>query len=299
VHDGDDRRGDDGAPRLRAALSAPSTPPLPRGDIVPVPTLEAELLGAIWKAPDDREALSVYADWLIEHGDATRGEYIHLGLLEKPTAAQKKRRTALQNRHRGAWLGAARRFVWTWTESDETPGFVARVQCSMPKLAAGFEQVRMLGPRLYVSVSEPKAKREVVALAARPLGTLWGLCFFENDAQWISDEVLEILAPSLDGLRALVLHPGGARSSDRGWRALLPHLSQLEHLELTLGDHPEAWLEALVAPGAAPRLRRLSLPGWIDPSMKARLSQTFPGCAIDFRRERRSRFDRATGYYVP
>jgi len=66
-----------------------------------------------------------------------------------------------------------------------------------------------------------------------------------------------------------------------------------------MGDNPEAWLEALMAPGAAPHLRRLSVPGWIAASMKARLSQAFPECAIDFRRERRSRFDRATGYYVP
>jgi uncharacterized protein (TIGR02996 family) len=264
-----------------------------------MPTPEAELLGAIWKAPDDREALSVYADWLIEHGDATRGEYIQLSLLEAPSAAQKKRRTQLVDRHRGAWLGPARKFVWTWVESDETPGFVARAQCSMPKLTAGLDHVRMLGPRLYVSVSEPKAKREVVALSGRPLGTLWGICLFENDAQWITDDLLETLAPSLEGLRAFVLHPGEARSSDRGWRALLPHLSRLEHLELQLGDNPEAWLEALVAPGALPNLQRLSVPGWITATMKARLSQTFQGCAIELRRERRSRFNRATGYYIP
>jgi uncharacterized protein (TIGR02996 family) len=242
-------------------------------------TSETELLEAIWKNPRDRAALSVYADWLIEHGDATRGEYIQLSLIDGPSTAQSKRRTALKNRHRGAWLGAARKFVWTWEESEETPGFVAKAQCSMPKLAAGLENVRMLGPRLVINASEPKAKREIVALAKRPLGTLWGLSFVENDAMWITDEALAILAPSLDGLRALALHSEVATM--RGWNALLPHLSELCDLELGDVDEVEAWLETLFTKTVCPNLVRLAIPGGVSESMRNRLSRARTGCAVE------------------
>ncbi len=262
-------------------------------------TTEAALLAEIWKSPTDRELLGVYADWLAEHGDPTRAEYIQLSLLGKPTPAQRKRREALLNRHRGAWLGEARKFVWTWQESEESPGFVARVQCSMPKLTAGFEHVRALGPRLFVSVSEPKARREVAALAELPLGTLYGMCLFENDAQWITDDLLETIAPRLDGLRALVLHPGEARSSDRGWRAMLPHLDAVEFLDLAMGENPEAWLDEMLASRMPRTLKQLVLPGWLDRALRRRIESSLRSCKVTYRPERRQRFDRATGYYIP
>jgi hypothetical protein len=166
----------------------------------------------------------------------------------------------------------------------------------MPKLAAGFELVRALGPRLQVNISEPKARREVVALAKRPLGTLWGIQLHENDAQWISDDVLTILAPAMQGLRSLVLYAGEARSSDTGWKALIAHLDRLESLEVMMGENPERWLEMLLEAPLAKTLRALSVPGWIDAKLQARLKKL--DAKVTFRRERRHRFNRATGYYV-
>ena len=52
---------------------------------------------------------------------------------------------------------------------------------------------------LVVSVTAPKAKREVAALARLPLGTLYGLAMYEADAQWITDDLMTTLAPALDG----------------------------------------------------------------------------------------------------
>jgi len=265
----------------------------------PADTLGSSLLAEIWARPDDRDLLGVYADWLSAHGEPTRAEYIQLSLLEEPTPAQDRRRTALENKHRGAWLGAARRFVYTWEESEATPGFVARAQCSMAKLAQGFEHVRALGPRLVVSISQPKAKREVVALAQRPLGTLYGIALYENDAQWITDDVLATLAPALRGLRALVLHAGEARASERGWRVMLAHLDGLEHLDLAMGEPPERWLELVLASPLASTLRTLSVPGWISAPLRAQLARGLPACAVELREERRSLFNRETGYYEP
>ena len=258
-----------------------------------------QLRAQIWKQPDDRAVLGVYADWLATQGETTRAEYMQLALLARPTAPQRARRDALHKRHRGEWLGAARRFVYTWEVSAESPGFIARVQCSMPKLVAGFDVIRALGPRLTVSVTGPKAKREVVALGALPLGKLYGLALHEADMQFVTDELMATIAPNLDGLRALTLHAGEARASDRGWQHLLPHLVGLERLDLTMGDNPERWLELLLASPVVRSLTALSVPGWIDKPLQTRLTGALALGAVEFRKgERRVRFDRATGYYI-
>jgi uncharacterized protein (TIGR02996 family) len=258
-------------------------------------TRQTALLDEIWKRPDDRELLSVYADYLASVGETTRAEYIQLSLQEPRSAAQDKRRDALRNKHRGAWLGVARQFVHTWEESEDTPGFIARAKCSTAKLTEGFEHVRALGPRLAVAVTEPKAKRETVALAKLPLGSLYGLALYEADAQWITDELLATLAPTLRGLRALVLRAGEARATDEGWQTVLANLDAVEHLDLTMGWNPERWLELLLASPLARTLRTLSVPGWIGKPLRKRLN-ALP-CTIDYRDERRSRYNRETGYY--
>jgi uncharacterized protein (TIGR02996 family) len=260
--------------------------------------MSQELLAEIWRRPDDRELLAVYADWLATHGEPTRAEYMQLSLLERRTPAQEKRRVALRNKHRGQWLGAARQFVWTWEESEDSPGFLSRAQCNMVKITKGFESVRALGPRLVVSVTEPKNKREARAFAELPLGTLYGLALYEADAQWITDELLTTIAPRLGGLRALVLHANEMRASDRGWGAMLAHFDALERLELTMGENPEAWLEALLKSRLVKTLRFLSVPAWIDGQLRDKLAKTLKSCELELRRERRMRYDRALGYYV-
>jgi uncharacterized protein (TIGR02996 family) len=249
----------------------------------------------IWKNPTDRQLLSVYADWLTAQGDGPRAEFMQLSLLAKRTPAQEKRRVALRNKHRGPWLGAARPFIWTWEEDEDSPGFVRKCQCQMAKLTKGFEQIRTLGPRLVVAVTAPKAKREVDALAKLPLGTLWGLAMYEADAQWITDELMTKLAPKFRGLRELVLHVNEMRASERGWGVVLDHLETVEHLDLTMGDDPERWLEMLLEKKLP--LQTLSVPGWIGKPIKARLTKAIPD--VKFRSgERRLRYDRELGYYV-
>ena len=257
--------------------------------------MTAELLAQIWQRPGDRDLLAVYADWLAANDQSTRAEYMQLSLLARRTGAQERRRTALRNKHRSSWLGAARRFVYTYEDSDESPGFVAHVQCAMARLTRGFELIRGLGPRLVVNATQPKARREVSALAKLPLGTLWGLELVDNDAQWITDDVLAILGPALSGLRSLRLGAEEARSSDRGWAAMLPHLDALEHLELHLGDNPERWIELVLESSLVRTLTSLSVPGWIAKPQRARLEQAIP--SVVFRREGRSRFNRETGFY--
>ena len=257
--------------------------------------MTTEMLEAIWKNPDDHDLLAVYADWLASNGETSRAEYMQLALLENPTAAQERRLKVLRAKDRGKWLGKARSFVWTWEEDWTTPGFVARAQCSMAKLTRGFAQVRALGPRLVVNVTEPKARREAVAFAQQPIGTLYGLELRELDAQWVSDALLTTLAPSMRGLKLLNLQAGEARATESGWNALLPHLEGLEHLELTPGWNPEAWMTALLASPVVGTLRTLSVPAWLDKPLQARLKKAVK--QVTFRKERRLRYNRETGYY--
>ena len=60
-------------------------------------------LAAIFAAPDDLSRRLVYADMLSEAGDP-RGEFISLQCLDAPTAAQKRRASALLGKHGDAWL---------------------------------------------------------------------------------------------------------------------------------------------------------------------------------------------------
>src|SRR5664279_3153674 len=103
------------------------------------------------------------------------------------------------------------------------------------------------------------------------------------------------LAPKFRGLRELVLHVNEMRASERGWGVVLEHLETVEHLDLTMGDDPERWLEMLVEKKLS--LQTLSVPGWISKPIKARLTKAFPD--VEFRSgERRLRYDRELGYYV-
>jgi uncharacterized protein (TIGR02996 family) len=71
-------------------------------------TDEPALLAAIAARPDDDTPRLVYADWLDDHGDANRAEFIRLqcalaqGGPEDPAAAE--RADELEERHRTRWL---------------------------------------------------------------------------------------------------------------------------------------------------------------------------------------------------
>ena len=224
---------------------------------------EQALRAKIWQTPEDRGALSIYADWLLQHGDATRGEYMQLSLIAKQTPAQAKRRDALLKKHRGTWLGPARPFVYTWEESDTSPGFIAEAKCSTKKLAAGFEHVRALGPRIVVEINPTANARDRAVLASLPLGTLYGLSLADADVFWLKDRTVRELLPALAGLRALRLcvfddDTRGSFSIDT-WRALLDAIPTLEEIHLMAESSPgDSYVEALLEHPIASRLRTLS-----------------------------------------
>ena len=229
----------------------------------------AALLARLREAPDDRETLSVYADWLSENGQPGRGEYIQLMLLPKPTDAQRKKAAQLLSKERGKWLGDARKLVSAWVDSERTPGFVAEATVSVENLLEHFDQLRALGPEVVLRVTPIKTRILQKKLAALPLGTLFGLSIYNTEGtygmnrDWVDDTALGILGPSLPGLRALVLAPAlqareGGHFTPAAIESLRPAGASLEHLtfDFTHSDPPLELLRA-ITPSVFPRLKTL------------------------------------------
>ena len=210
-----------------------------------------KLRSAIWKNPADRDALRVYADWLIEQGAQTQGEYIQLSLLDSPTDEQSKKANTLREKHRGQWLGAARPFVRSWSDDHDTPGFVSRAWCEAPKFIEGFEALLKLGPRLTISVTSMRQKRRDTEkrMAALQLGRVYALDLGSNA---IDDTTLETLAPAMQGLTSLRLDQGVF--TPKGLEALGKSVDTLTHLSIQpkLGSGAEVadgYLAAIAATG--------------------------------------------------
>lgn len=240
------------APNKPAVVLAPKGVALEQG---------AKLREAIWKAPSDKQALRVYADWLAEQGATTQAEYMQLRLLDLPSDEQLVRAERLRDKHRGQWLGAARPFVRSWTDSGEIPGFVDRVWCEAQKLIPGFEHVLTLGPRLTISVTSMRTKRRDTEqkLAALPLGKAHGLDFRAND---MDDTSLTTLAPALQGVKHLVLDQNVFTA--RGVEALGAHVTTLETLSMqpklsSVQEVPDSYCRAIAATKGFETLKRLEL----------------------------------------
>lgn len=249
------------------------------------------LVAAIWAAPRDKAALAVWADWLAESGERGRGEYVSLRLLDKPTTEQKKRAATLLTKERGKWLGAARKLVSEWTDSETSPGFVAEATVNVDNLIAHFDAIRALGPELVVRVTPIKTRLSTKKLAERPLGRLYGLSLYNTtgtysmNRDWLDDTALGILGPSLRGVRALVLAPCIQANEGEGFTAaafahLAPAGETLESLVLDFeGGRPGKALLAAVRPEPFPKLRALTVRGLESPQRKP-IRAAFAGTSV-------------------
>lgn len=243
---------------------------------------EDNLLRQIWEEPEDRERLSVYADWLLQHGDATRGEYMQLALLDKPTKAQEKRQETLRKKHRGAWLGAARPYVYTWEESFTSPGFISRVTCNVDKLANGLEHIVDLGPRLMVNLGPVTTAAGRKRLGSIALGSLYGLGLYESDLMWVNDRLLDTIIGKLDDLRRIELFVFPDRFSLTSWRKVL-ELPALQELQFHCFGSPDEYLvELTTKKDLPPRLHIVELARPESAALARALTKEFKGRYLKF-----------------
>jgi uncharacterized protein (TIGR02996 family) len=69
-------------------------------------------LHAITAAPDDDLPRLIFADWLDEHGDVDRAEFIRLQCAAAESSADFRRMAALETKNRPGWVGALRSGVF-------------------------------------------------------------------------------------------------------------------------------------------------------------------------------------------
>ncbi len=226
------------------------------------------LFRAILDAPDDDAPRLVYADWLMEHGDAERGEFIRLSVLLHRRGmedvlstgdADCVRRDELLRKNRERWLAelpALDGIKW-W---GFRRGFATiRAEGEWPALKKHGRRSWAASPCEALSIYRltPQGARQ---LALSP----WMPRLRELDIDWVGSHfragLRELLRhPSLASLRVLDLKSSGI--GDEGARLLAgcPHLTGLEELLLECNDIRDAGALALARTPHFPSLKELWL----------------------------------------
>jgi uncharacterized protein (TIGR02996 family) len=214
-------------------------------------TVEDTFLRAIVEAPDDDGVRLVYADWLEEHGQPERAEFIRLQIELAGLAEGSPRRAALQAReqallrqHETAWVGPVLPLL--------LPDSALRVRDrARPKwrFRRGFIEEAALDASTWPTDAPVLFAREPIRAAWLP---------YTND----DDHAMLAASPYLLRLRSLDLAPGFF-GEDLALLLGSPNLANVATLRLRPSEDnshvgPEA-LAALAANAHLTRLRELDL----------------------------------------
>jgi uncharacterized protein (TIGR02996 family) len=228
---------------------------------------ETALLAAIWEYPHEDTPRLVYADWLTEHGQPERAEFIRvqceLAQLgewdESPRKVElEKRQKHLWTKYAKAWKAGLSAFLQKRTGFHR--GFLAPPLREMPssrflKLTADdFAGAPLWGFHL------PPNHELLPKLLASPLLQRLGVLDFRYWLESTDDWRLLATSPNVRNITELYL--GGARYGEAGFAELaagaggLPHLRKLN---LDVCDLTARAMEALGASPLANGLRELLL----------------------------------------
>jgi uncharacterized protein (TIGR02996 family) len=261
----------------------PPPPPQGRGPAAGLHREQAPLLAAILDAPDDDAPRLVYADWLEEHGDPARAEFIRLQLVlaarmrDGPVGSsspEAERANDLLRENGSRWLaelpairGVRWGHFWRGFPSVEVSSPVTLVWAA--RRLAECNPVEWV--RLDYCLPERVAHLARSAVLER-VRVLEGVYIDYTD-----DQTGDILfgSPRLAGLRGLdpsYLNPQSLRAV-----ASSPHLGALEWLDFLGFQMSEASVEALAEAPGLPALRWLRLTAQdIDAELLGRLRARFP-----------------------
>jgi uncharacterized protein (TIGR02996 family) len=165
---------------------------------------EAEFLHAIAQQPDDDELRLVYADWLMEHGDAARGEFVQAQVELARLDFGDPRRQALADRaddllaeHEERWLAPlpASLAGWRW-QRGLLERVILRDEPSLASLPALLQRHPLAEVHVDVGANEADQLR-----SSPHLRSVAGL----NPRTWqLYDDLASLLtSPELAGLRSL------------------------------------------------------------------------------------------------
>jgi uncharacterized protein (TIGR02996 family) len=203
-------------------------------------------LQAIREAPEDDTPRLVYADWLDEHDQPERAEFIRAQIQITRLSPHSRRRTALLRRtrelfaaHGEIWLQDLPK--WARRRCEFQRGFVTHVVCTALQFIRHGEALMRAAPVRSLRIRRGEGR--IIALAESP--HLAGLTALDLRSNMAGDAGAVALAASPHVRHLTTLRLGGNRIGAAGMRTLAvsPYLSNLTSLNL-LGNHVLAELAA-------------------------------------------------------
>jgi uncharacterized protein (TIGR02996 family) len=228
-------------------------------------------LREIVEHPDDDTPRLVYADWLDDHGDPDRAEFIRLqiDLARKPKTdpnreVWQKRERELLDVHAWEWAADVGGRVTEWVFRR---GFLYKVQTSLETSAEEIRELLRLAPIRHIRDINQFCKLEPVVEALPALSGLVGLEFWNLYA--FDDALIRQLltSPHLANLRTLIVahdRNGNLVEDAALIEALgLPYRANLRWLEVNVdgmwrGPSEEVLLSMIASPYLK-RVRKLNL----------------------------------------
>ena len=226
-----------------------------------MPSPQAGFLRDILEHPEDDAPRLVYADWLDEHGDADRAEFIRVG-CERARLEEGSRWAALAVRERqllAAHGDAWKKEVAAWARPGcwFERGFVAGVECRAGQFCDGCQALYRRAPVRHAALRMVTGFLNQLMMRAR-LAPLRKLDLLDGVSYRRLPQFLA--SPDLAGLRGLGLCGSAAQEPNR--EAALAELGRLTALEeLTLAACPltPQIVHTLLGASVLQRLRTLRL----------------------------------------
>ncbi len=196
-------------------------------------TDEEALLQAVIADPDDDAPRLIYADWLDEHGQGERAEFIRVQIALAGMPLNDERRPELRRIERRL----LRRFGERWAHSLRVPwchaysrGFVECVSCSADQFLSGGEALFTLAPIRQLHLTNAHQRAPLMGSCA----FLWRSLGLSLRRNWLDDRDVCALANSRVLGRLTSLDLANNRISALGARYLAgsPYLGSLDDLYL-------------------------------------------------------------------
>jgi uncharacterized protein (TIGR02996 family) len=207
-------------------------------------TADEDFLRAIIDRPEDDAVRLIYADWLEEHAQPERAEFIRVqcalarGVPGLRRTELENRQRLLRERHAAEWAEPVRRLAEDW---EFRRGFIEAVRVETRQFIAGADELFRLAPVQRVQLTwagvPPQDRARFVPILAE-CGHLRRLRALDLAHNYLGNGGVQALAVCEYLDRLTVLNLTHNHLGDAGARALAaaPLLGQLHSLDLSHND---------------------------------------------------------------